>query len=255
MRPLCAGYLPGPGTGSPGHPPSMSGSVSRPGARPPFRPAMLAVLGLVALLAGLAVAAAADPGRSTSPAPSACPAPPELERLLTQAARRHGVEERLVRAVLRRESGGNPRAVSPKGALGLMQLMPETARLLGVADPFDPAANLDGGVRYLKYCLRRFGGDPVLALAAYNAGPEAVERHGGVPPYPETREYVTAVLRDWQGPGWQPESPPPPPAPPERWRLPAPVWKIPPPTVQVRPPRWRTPPAPRAAAPRQGPPG
>ncbi|MEJ5330094.1 MAG: lytic transglycosylase domain-containing protein [Desulfobaccales bacterium] len=218
------------------------------------RPGVVTAVAVLALWCGLAAGAPAAPPAEPAPAPAVCPAPPELERLLTQAARRHGVEERLVRAVLRRESGGNPRAVSPKGALGLMQLMPETARLLGVADPFDPAANLDGGVRYLKYCLRRFGGDPVLALAAYNAGPEAVEKHGGVPPYPETRQYVAAVLKDWQGPGWQPEAPPPP-EPPERWRLPAPAWKIPPPTVRVGPPRWRTPPAPRAAAARQGPPG
>lgn len=206
-------------------------------------PTLVSALAALALLAG---AAAAAPPSGRLPAQTSSLAPQELDRLLVQAARRHGVEEKLVRAVLRQESGGNPRAVSPKGALGLMQLMPETARLLKVADPFDPAANLDGGVRYLKHCLRRFGGDPVLALAAYNAGPEAVERHGGVPPYPETRQYVAAVLRQWRGPDWQPEAPPPPP---DRWRLPAPIWKVPPPVVRVGPPRWRTPPAPRAAAP------
>ena len=95
-------------------------------------------------------------------------------------------------ALIERESGWNPRAVSPKGAQGLGQLMPDTARDLGVSDPFDPAQNLDGAARYFATQLARFG-DVRLALAAYNAGPEAVARHGGVPPYPETRAYVAAL--------------------------------------------------------------
>jgi hypothetical protein len=93
------------------------------------------------------------------------------------------------------ESGFDPRAVSPKGALGLMQLMPGTARELGVSDPFDPAQSVRGGARYLRRLLDRFGGRLDLALAAYNAGPGAVEEHGGVPPYRETREYVRKVIR------------------------------------------------------------
>ncbi|MDI3328964.1 MAG: lytic transglycosylase domain-containing protein [Alicyclobacillaceae bacterium] len=112
--------------------------------------------------------------------------------LILQTAGRYGLDPALLRAVMAVESGGNPSARSPAGALGLMQLMPSTARSLGV-DPLDPAQNLDGGARYLRDLLARFRGDVVLALAAYNAGPAAVERHGGIPPYPETREYVRRV--------------------------------------------------------------
>jgi hypothetical protein len=117
-----------------------------------------------------------------------------LNLLIKKLAKRHGVDEKLIRAVLARESGGNPLAVSPKGAMGLMQLMPETASSLGVQDPFNPEQNLAGGVKYLKYCLNRFGQNVTLALAAYNAGPEAVQKSGGVPPYPETQQYVASIL-------------------------------------------------------------
>ena len=104
-----------------------------------------------------------------------------------------------MRAVVGVESGFQPQAVSPKGAQGLMQLMPATARDLGVADPFDPAANLDGGSRYLSSLVARYDGDLTKALAAYNAGMGAVARHGGVPPYTETRNYVRKVLGRYQG--------------------------------------------------------
>jgi hypothetical protein len=114
--------------------------------------------------------------------------------LIKKLAKRHGVDEKLIKAVLARESGGNPLAVSPKGAMGLMQLMPETAMSMGVQDPFDPEQNLAGGVKFLKYCLNRFNQDTTLALAAYNAGPEAVQKYGGVPPYPETQQYVASIL-------------------------------------------------------------
>ena len=98
-----------------------------------------------------------------------------------------------MKAVILAESAGRQWATSPKGAMGLMQLLPATARRFGVADPFDPAQNVAGGTRYLRWLLDRFGGDVTLALAGYNAGEGAVERHGGVPPYRETRNYVRAV--------------------------------------------------------------
>lgn len=122
------------------------------------------------------------------------PAGSDLHQLAADAARRHGLDPDLVLAVVSVESAFQPAAVSPKGAAGLMQLMPGTARELGVADPFDPAANLDGGARYLSTLIARYGGDVTKALAAYNAGPGAVDRHRGVPPYSETRAYVKKVL-------------------------------------------------------------
>ncbi|MGF1447658.1 MAG: lytic transglycosylase domain-containing protein [Pikeienuella sp.] len=110
------------------------------------------------------------------------------------AARRHRISEALILAVIAVESSGNPRAVSPKGATGLMQLMPGTGKRFGVTDRTDPKQNLAGGTAYLDFLLDKFGGDVVLALAGYNAGENAVDRHGGVPPYAETRDYVVLVL-------------------------------------------------------------
>ncbi len=122
--------------------------------------------------------------------------PPEYVAMIDQAAARHGVEAKLVRAVIQVESAYRAYAKSRKGAVGLMQLMPDTARRFAVVNPYDPAANIDGGTRYLKWLLERFGsGDYTLALAAYNAGEAAVDRFGGVPPYAETRNYVQAVLK------------------------------------------------------------
>ena len=105
------------------------------------------------------------------------------------------LEEALVRAVIKAESNYNPYSVSNKGAQGLMQLIPETARLVRVSDPFDPAQNIRGGSNYLRMMLDQFNGNVDLALAAYNAGPNAVLRHGGIPPYEETRTYVQRVRR------------------------------------------------------------
>jgi len=124
--------------------------------------------------------------------------PPDLAPLVRQAAEAHGVDPALVAAVARAESNFNPAAVSPAGAQGLMQLMPGTARGLGVTDPFDPMQSLGGGARYLRAQLDRFG-DPALALAAYNAGPGAVSRAGGIPPYAETQAYVRRVLGYYEG--------------------------------------------------------
>lgn len=130
-------------------------------------------------------------GRSVQPA--------SLEPLVAASAGRYDVDPKLVHAVIRAESGYNPRAVSSKGAMGLMQLMPETAKELRVADPYDPASNIAGGTRYLRGLLDRFQGSLELALAGYNAGPEAVRRFGGIPPFSETRQYVERVLRFYRG--------------------------------------------------------
>jgi soluble lytic murein transglycosylase-like protein len=113
--------------------------------------------------------------------------------MISEAADTHGVPPALVKAVVATESSFNPRAVSAKGAQGLMQLMPATARSLGVEEPLRVEQNLDGGVRYLRSLIDRYG-DWSRALAAYNAGPTAVDRYGGIPPYSETREYVDRVL-------------------------------------------------------------
>lgn len=116
----------------------------------------------------------------------------EYRRLAQQAAEKYGIRYELLDALIVAESNYNPRAVSSKGAVGLTQLMPRTAAGLGVSDSFDPAQNIDGGARYLREMLDRFG-DERLALAAYNAGPAAVEKYGGVPPYRETQGYVASI--------------------------------------------------------------
>lgn len=118
---------------------------------------------------------------------------------IRDAATRYGIPEQLISALIRVESGFNPRAVSRKGARGLMQLMPETASVLGVRDTFNPRENIDGGVRHLRGLIERFADDVVLALAAYNAGEQAVLAYGGIPPFPETRDYVNRVLLLFEG--------------------------------------------------------
>ena len=120
-----------------------------------------------------------------------------FDALIARAAAEHGIDPDLIRAVIQAESDYNPLCVSSAGAKGLMQLMPGTARYLGVTDVFEPAQNIEAGTRYLKQQLDRFG-DTVLALAAYNAGPGAVEQYGGVPPYRETQAYVRRVVRDYR---------------------------------------------------------
>ena len=123
-------------------------------------------------------------------------APPALVRMVDTIAARLAVDRDLVHSMIRVESNYNPLAVSEKGALGLMQLVPSTARRFGVSDSFDPAQNVEGGVRYMRYLLDHYKGDHRLALAAYNAGEGTVERFGGVPPFPETRSYVKRVGRE-----------------------------------------------------------
>jgi soluble lytic murein transglycosylase-like protein len=134
------------------------------------------------------------------------PLPPTIAKpqtpadLAVEVAKKYSLPASFVTSVMKAESAFRPDAVSPKGAIGLMQLMPGTARELGV-DPHDPRQNADGGAQYLRQLLARYENDPdqvLLALAAYNAGPGAVEHWHGVPPYRETREYILRVLKDWQ---------------------------------------------------------
>ena len=122
-----------------------------------------------------------------------------LEKVIEKYARQYGVDQDLVWAVIRQESGFNPHAVSPKGAMGLMQLMPGTAAMMGVTDAFDVEQNIAGGIKYLERCLSQFNQDVSLALAAYNAGPDNVVKYQGCPPFPETRQYVASVLKAYAG--------------------------------------------------------
>jgi soluble lytic murein transglycosylase-like protein len=122
-----------------------------------------------------------------------------FNNIVEEKARQHNVDPKLVKSVIKAESNWNPAAVSPKGALGLMQLMPSTANLMGVNDPFDPHENISAGIRYLKYLLEKFNGNLTLALAAYNAGPGLVERLKAIPSIPETVIYVKRVIKDYSG--------------------------------------------------------
>ncbi len=125
---------------------------------------------------------------------SASANPAEFEQLIRTCSEKYGVNPNLVKAVIHAESGYNPNAVSSKGASGLMQLMPGTAKSLKVADRFNPKDNVEGGVKYLRFLLDTFRGDVSLAVAAYNAGLNKVAKYGGIPPYNETRTYVSRVL-------------------------------------------------------------
>ena len=175
-----------------------------------------------------------------------------LEEVVAKYARQYGVDEDLVWAVIRQESGFNPGAVSPKGAMGLMQLMPGTAALLGVSDPFNVEQNVAGGVKYLEQCLNQFNQNVPLALAAYNAGPGNVVKYQGCPPFAETRTYVASILAAYAGEsiredwklcrfnyvlGEEPAT-----SAPLRglpWRIPLPNWKIAAPQCKLGTPHWK----------------
>ncbi|MEO8499691.1 MAG: lytic transglycosylase domain-containing protein [Vicinamibacteria bacterium] len=144
-----------------------------------------------------------EPKRSISPAvpPLGRDADPRtIEGMVRDAARKYALPRSLVRAVARAESALDPAAISPKGAMGVMQLMPHTATQLGVRDAFDPAENIDAGARLLRQLLERYDGRVAEALAAYNAGSGAVAKHKGVPPFRETRGYIRKVVKDFERP-------------------------------------------------------
>ncbi|HEY3618019.1 MAG TPA: lytic transglycosylase domain-containing protein [Candidatus Sulfotelmatobacter sp.] len=143
--------------------------------------------------------AASGAKRVSSPFPRNAPSAPSvnLDEVVSSASGRYRLDPDLVNSVIKAESGFNARAVSPKGAQGLMQLMPGTASTLGVPNAFDPEANVEGGTKYLRELLERYNFDLVKALAAYNAGPQRVEQFNGVPPYHETRAYVARIVKDF----------------------------------------------------------
>lgn len=142
---------------------------------------------------------------TTTAASTSAPVSGDFSSLINQAAQKYGVNPGLVQAVIKAESNFNPNAVSSVGAQGLMQLMPATARGLGVSNSLDPAQNIEGGVKFLSQLLNRYDGNVRFAVAAYNAGPGAVDKYNGIPPYQETQTYVNRVLgyyqstNQWQG--------------------------------------------------------
>ncbi len=137
--------------------------------------------------------------RKTEQAASPVVLPKDYSQYIHKAASKYDLEPDLIKAVIKTESNGNHRAVSRKGAIGLMQLMPSTASDMNVSNPYNPEENIEGGTRYLKYLLERFNGNMTLALAAYNSGPKTVEKYGNVPPIDETRQYVKRIMNLYNG--------------------------------------------------------
>jgi soluble lytic murein transglycosylase-like protein len=162
-------------------------------AAPAFGRALASALGANPQPAGTVPAAATDPAQATLD-PALVP-PAQIDALVGQNSAAWQVDPSLVKAIIANESGFNANATSKVGAQGLMQLMPSTAQSVGVRNPYDPAQNIAGGTRYIKGLLDRFNGDVRLAVAAYNAGPGAVEKYGDVPPFAETQNYVQNVLK------------------------------------------------------------
>jgi len=161
--------------------------------RPPVAPPTAAPGAFAAQLSSAQAATGAGPALATAPVAGAGGGSTQYDAQIQAAAQRHGLDPALLKGLIRQESNFNPNAGSPAGAQGLTQLMPGTAAALGVTNAKDPAQAIEGGAKYLAQQLKAFGGDVTKALAAYNAGPGAVQRHGGVPPYAETQDYVRKV--------------------------------------------------------------
>ena len=158
------------------------------------QPAATTAAGGTSFQSQLQQATSADATAGATGTQSGGPVDGQFSDLINSAAQKYGIDPALLKGLIRQESNFNPNAKSPAGAAGLCQLMPGTAAALGCTNPLDPAQAIDAGAKYLSQQLKAFGGDPRKALAAYNAGPGAVQRYGGVPPYAETQNYVRSVM-------------------------------------------------------------